>query len=138
VALGRRRRETGPDRLDIIFGISPCGKTTPFAEIDSLYLHILISASDNIETALEIFAILLFLHHSHLQITPRLIESLLPLRKGAVFMVLSDLHSITSVPSPDKQNSPLLLFHASFGDFLTDRSRCGDTFFLDSGMCHRQ
>jgi hypothetical protein len=52
-------------------------------------------------------------------------------------MVLSDLHSIISVPSPDKQNSPLLLFHASFGDFLTDRLRCGDTFFLDSGTCHR-
>jgi hypothetical protein len=125
------------DRLDIIFGISPRGKTTPFAEMDSLYVHILMSASDNIEMALEIFAVLLFLHHPDLQITPRLIESLLPLRKGEVFMVLSDLHSIISVPSLDKQNSPLQLFHASLGDFLTDRSRSGDTFFLDSGVCHR-
>jgi len=68
-----------PDRLDIIFGISPPGKTTPFAEMDSLYLHILMSASDNIKTALEIFTILLFLHHPLLHLTPRLIESLLSL-----------------------------------------------------------
>ena len=52
-------------------------------------------------------------------------------------MVLSDLHSIISVPSPGEQNAPLRLFHVSLGDFLTDRSRCGDTFFLDPGMCHR-
>ena len=130
-------RHWPPDRLGIIFGISPRGKTTPFAEMDSLYLHNLTSASDNIETALEFFSILLFLQHQDIQITPRFIESLLSLREGEVFMVLSDLHSIISVPSPDEQNSPLSLFHASLGDFLTDRSRSGDTFFLDSGVCHR-
>ena len=130
-------RHWPPDRLDIIFGISPRGKTTPFAEMDSLYLHILISVSDNIETALEIFTILLFLHYPDLRITPRLIESLLSLRKGEVFMVLSDLHSIISVPSPDEQDIPLRLFHASLGDFLTDHLRSGDTFFLDPGVCHR-
>ena len=129
-------RHWPPDRLDIVFGISPRGKTTPFAEMDSLYLHILMSASDNIETALEIFAILLFLPHQYLQITPQLLESFLSLRAGEVFMVLSDLHSIISVPSPDEHGSPLRLFHASLGDFLTDRSR-SDTFFLDSGVCHR-
>ena len=130
-------RHWPPDRLDIIFGISPCGKTTPFAEIDSFYLHILTSASDNIKTALEIFAVVLFLHHRDLEITPRFIESFLSLREGEVFMILSDLHSIISVPSPNEQDSPLRLFHASLGDFLTDRSRSGDTFFLDSGVCHR-
>jgi len=95
------------------------------------------SASDNIETALEFFGILLFLQREDLQITPRLIESLLSLREGEVFMVLSDFHSIISVPSPHEQNSPLRLFHASLGDFLTDRSRSSDTFFLDPGVCHR-
>ena len=133
-------RHWPPDRLNIIFGISPRGKTTPFAEMDSLYLHILMSASDNIETALEIFAILLFLHHRDLEITPRFVESFLSLRKGEVFMILSDLHSIISMPSPDERKSrksPLRLFHASLGDFLTDRSRSGDAFFLDSGVYHR-
>ena len=130
-------RHWPPDRLDIIFGISPRGKTTPFAEMDSLYLHILMSASDNIDTALEIFAVLLFLHHRDLQVTPQFIESFLSLREGEVFMILSDLHSIISVPFPNERDSPLRLFHASLGDFLTDRSRCGDTFFSDSGVCHR-
>jgi hypothetical protein len=42
--------------------------------------------------------------------------------------------SIISMPSPDEHDSPLRLFHASLGDCLTNRSRCGDTFFLDSGV----
>ena len=132
-------RHWPPDRLNIIFGLSPRGKTTPFAEMDSLYLHILMSASENIETALEIFAVLLFLYRQDLQLinTPRFVESFLSLRKGEIFMVLSDLHSIISVPSPVEENKPLRLFHASLGDFLTDISRCGDSFFLDSGVCHR-
>ena len=130
-------RHWPPDRLDIIFGISPRGKTTPFAAIDSLYLHILTSASNNIDTALEIFAVLLFLHHWELKITPQFIESFLSLREGVVFTILSDLHSIMAVPSADERDLPLRFFHASLGDFLTDHLRSGDTFFLDSGVCHR-
>jgi hypothetical protein len=130
-------RHWPPDRLDIIFGISPCGKTTPFAEMDSLYLHILASAPENIEKALEIFTILLFLHHQDLQLTPRFVESLLAFREGESFMILSDLHSIIAVPSMDEQGSTLRFFHASLGDFLTDYSRSGDAFFLDSGVSHR-
>ena len=132
-------RHWPPDRLNIIFGMSPPGKTTPFAELDSIYFYILTAASDNIDSALEIFAVLLFLHHWDLQITPRFIESLLSLREGEVFTILSDLHSIIqiAVPSASQRDRPLRFFHASLGDFLTDHSRSGDTFFLDSGVCHR-
>jgi len=126
-----------PDRLDIIFGLSPRGKTTPFAEIDSLYLHILTFASENMEMALNIFAILFFLQHQDLPSTPQFIESFLSLREGEIFTVLSDLHSIIAVPLAQERYLPLHLFHASLGDFLTDHSRCGDAFFLDSGVCHR-
>jgi hypothetical protein len=52
-------------------------------------------------------------------------------------MALSDMHSIISVPSPDQRNKPLQYFHASFGDFLIDRSRSGD-FFLDPGVAYRK
>ena len=132
-------RHWPPDRLNIIFGISPPGKTTPFAEIDSIYFYILTAASDNIDSALEIFAVLLFLHHPLITITPQFIESFLSLRVGEVFTILSDLHSIIAVPSAYQRDLPLALrfFHASLGDFLTDHSRSGDTFFLDSGVCHR-
>jgi len=124
-----------PDRLNIILRISPRGKTAPSSGMDSLYLYILVSASDNIETALEIFTVLLFLHHQDLRLTPRFVESFLSLREGEIFTVLSDLHSIVYVPST--KNEELRFFHASLGDFLTDHSRSGNTFFLNFGVSHR-
>jgi hypothetical protein len=124
-----------PDRLNIILKISPRGKTTPFAGMDSLYFYILESASDNIETALEILTMLLFLHHRDLRLTSRFVESFLSLREGEILTVLSDLHSIIHVPSTKYEE--FRLFHASLGDFLTDHSRSGDTFFLDYGVSHR-
>jgi len=35
------------------------------------------------------------------------------------------------------EEEELRLFHASLGDFLTDHSRSGDTYFLNRGVCHR-
>lgn len=128
-----------PERLDIIFGMSPPGKTTPFAEMDALYSHILSAASDNIEKALEIFTVMLYLRKSHHSRGPtvQFLESFLSYRTGEVFMVLSDLHSIISMPSPsDTPGNSLQFFHTSLGDFLTDYSRCGRVFFLDPGISH--
>ena len=126
-----------PDRLNIVLKISPRGKTTPFAAMDSLYLYILVSASDNIEKALQIFTLLLFLHHQDLRLTTRFVESFLSLREGEIFTVLSDLHSIIHVPSTSTKGEELRFFHASLGDFLTDHSRSGDTFFLNYGVSNR-
>jgi hypothetical protein len=133
-------RHWPPDRLHIIFGILPRGKTTPFAEMDALYSHILSAASDNIEKILDIFTILVFLRISHhdWRRTVQFFESFLQYRTGEIFTVLSDMHSIISVPSPDQQNMTLQFFHASLGDFLTDCSRSGEDFFLDPGVSHRK
>ena len=135
-------RHWPPDRLNIIFGILPRGKTTPFAEMDALYSLILTqtAASDNVEKILDIFTVLLFLRTSHTEWkrTVPFLESFLSYRTGEVFTILSDLHSIISVPSQDQQDMALEFFHASLGDFLTDRSRCGDAFFLDPGISHRK
>jgi len=133
-------RHWPPDRLDIIFGILPPGKTTPFAEMDALYSHILSAASDNIEKILDIFTVLLLLqisHHDWKQ-TIQFLESFLSYRTGEIFIVLSDMHSIISVPFPDQQHMALQFFHASLGDFLVDRSRSGENFFLDPGVGHRK
>jgi len=131
-----------PDRLNIIFGILPRGKTTPFAEMDALYSLILTqtAASDSVEKILDIFTVLLFLRTSHTdwKRTVPFLESFLSYRTGEVFTILSDLHSIISIPAQDQQDMALEFFHASLGDFLTDRSRCGDTFFLDPGISHRK
>jgi hypothetical protein len=133
-------RHWPPDRLKIIFGILPRGKTTPFAEMDALYSHILFAASDNIDKVLDIFAVLLFLQSPRPNRRPTIqfLESFLCYRPGEVLMVLSDLHSIISVPPPGEQDMLVQFFHASLGDFLIDHSRSGDNFFLDPGVSHRK
>jgi hypothetical protein len=133
-------RHWPPDRLKIIFGILPRGKTTPFAEMDALYSHILFTASDNIDNVLDIFAVLLFHWSRHPSRLPTIqfLESFLCYRPGEVLMVLSDLHSIISVPPPGEQDMLVQFFHASLGDFLVDPSRSGEMFFLDPGIGHRK
>ena len=108
--------------------------------MDALYSLILNAASDNMEKILDIFTVLLFLWTSHFdwKRTVRFLESFLLYRKGEIFTVLSDMHSIISVPSPNQPNMPLQFFHASLGDFLTDRSRSGEDFFLDAGGSRRK
>jgi hypothetical protein len=126
-------RHWPPDRLDIIFEILPPGKTTPFTEIDALYSHILSAASDNIENILDIFTVLPFLRISHPDWgkTAEFLESFLSYRTGEIFTVLSDMHSIISVPLPyQRHDMTLRFFHASLGDFLVDRSRSGEDFSL--------
>jgi hypothetical protein len=132
-------RHWPPDRLAIIFGIIPRGKSTPFAEIDALYLHILASANENLPKALEIFSFLLLFCHESLHPTPTFIVSFLSYRQGELTSILSDLHSIIAVPiSPAEEEIPLRFYHASFGDFLLDHSRSGDDFFIDPGVGHRE
>jgi len=131
-------RHWPPDRLNIIFGILPPGKTTPFAEMDALYSHILFAASDNIDKVLDIFAVLLFHRSRDLNRLPTIqfLESFLCYRPDEVLMVLSDLHSIIFVPPPGEQDMLVQFFHASLGDFLVDHSRSRKFFFLDPGVSH--
>jgi hypothetical protein len=45
------------------------------------------------------------------------------------------LHSLLNVP--DSEDEPIRVFHKSFPDFLTDRSRCKDErFFVDPSVHH--
>jgi hypothetical protein len=48
-----------PDGLEITLGISPRGSMTPFAEMDSLYIHNL-SSAHSIERVLDVFTVILF------------------------------------------------------------------------------
>ena len=49
---------------------------------------------------------------------------------------LSVLHSVLDVP--DSEDEPIRVFHKSFPDFLTDRTRCkDDRFFVDPATHHR-
>ena len=64
--------------------------------------------------------------------TRNLIESFLFHRPGEIDMILTDLHSIISLPPPGDELRELQFFHASLPDFLLDRSRSKD-LFLDQG-----
>ena len=131
-------RHWPPDRLAIIFGIIPRGKSTPFAEMDALYLHILASADENLPKALEIISFLLLFRHQRLHPTPSFVSSFFSYRRGELTLTLSDLHSIIAVPISPEDEIPLSFYHASLGDCLLDRSRSGDNFFIDPGLGHRK
>ena len=124
------------DALDIIFGQSNSGFDTPFAELDALYIR-LFSRVKNINKVLEILSLLLATRiQDRRWRTPKGIETLLLLRPGEVYTALSDLHSILDVPPPaNSSTSQIHSFHASLGDFFSDKSRSAK-FRIDTGNAH--
>lgn len=128
------RRHLPTERLQIIFGLTSPGKDTPFAELDVLYNHIFSSVGD-IDKVIDLFCVLLFTDTSTVKKTPTEVEEFLFLIPGEIDIILSELHSIISVPSPDDPQGILRISHASLSDFLLDRSRAGK-FFIDTGVGH--
>ena len=131
-------RHWPPDRLKVIFGQSEPGQETPFAALDSLYHHILLSVADT--KKLKDFLMFLVLqpfwqHTPWLKQTTTLIEKFLFYRPGEIDMILTNLHSIIYVPPPGDEFGEPRFFHASFPDFLMDRSRSKD-LFLDQGAAY--
>ena len=107
-------------RLEIILGINPPGNTTPFAELDALYHHILRSV-DDIQATLSVLS--LYLATPYVQIMfqgTEAVEEFLFLEQGDVHLVLSHLSSIVSY---DELSGEVKILHASFVDFLLDRRR---------------
>jgi len=127
------RRHLPTERLQIVLGLSDPGNDTPFAELDALYNHILASTYDQ-EKVLKLFMVLLV---TDIQKKASVIEKFLFFKPGEIDIILSDLHSLIAVPSPDDDKSPLRISHASLSDFLRDRSRSG-RFFIDAGPAHAE
>ena len=121
-----------PDRLKIIFGQSNPGEETPFSELDGLY-HLILSSVADIEKVMDVLALLILQpFKGEWAKTTTMCEEFLFYRPGEIQMILSDIHSIISVPAPAHHNERLQFFHASLSDFLLDRSRSKD-LFLDQG-----
>jgi len=112
------------ERLKIIFGLSPPNRDLPFVELDALFTHILSSVAD-IDRVLEVLSLLLTVLG---MTTSSHMEQLLSCDQGEIQMLLIDLHSIIRVPESDADEIRIL--HASFRDYLIDRSRSGP-FFID-------
>jgi len=112
------------ERLKIIFGLLPPNRDLPFVELDALFTHILSSVAD-IGLVLEVLSLLLTVLGMS---TSSHIEELMSCGQGEIRLLLVDLHSIIRVPESDTDEIRIL--HASFRDYLLDRSRSGP-FFID-------
>jgi hypothetical protein len=131
-------RHWPPDRLNIIFGKSKPDQETPFAELDSLY-HLILSSVADPEKLQDVLMLLVLrpISRSGRMLwgqTTTLIEKFLFYRPGEIDIILTDLHSLIYIPSPN-EISELQFFHASLLDFLLDRSRSMDLFF-DEGAAY--
>lgn len=103
-------------RLEIIRGLKPAGRLTPFAQIDELYRHIFSQVQD-IESTLTTLA--------PSALCPGLFQvcataALLNKEEDEVHVALADLTSIIEIK---KENIEFL--HASLSDFLVDPLRSG-------------
>ena len=122
-----RHRPT--ERLNMTLGLQPTGKNMPFSSLDELYMHVFLAVTD-IEAVIKVFEVLL-LFPALSDATIDDVETFLCLMFGELQIILSDLHSIITVPSPQKNANVichLCLFHASLGNFLLDKARSGKLF----------
>jgi hypothetical protein len=112
-------RHKPTDRLDIVLGIRPPQRDLPFAELDTLYMHILANV-DEIAPILEILGFLLvFDPYSQLGLELANIEIFLGLQPGDVELYLGDLSSLVSIGL----DWEVKILHASFTDFFMDPTR---------------
>jgi len=125
------------ERLKIIFSAEPLSveNDTPFAELDALYSRIFSAvASHNISKVLDILSVLLLT--SNIDMTPDRKSEFLSYGPGEVYTVLTDLHSLISIPSADDgPGRHLYSIHASLADFLLDRCRSRE-YFIDKPMAY--
>lgn len=120
-------------RLDTVLGHMPTS-SSPFADLDQLYIQILSSQPEPV-VVLRVLGCILVVTFP---LAPVVIEEILGLEKGDVVSILSGLHSVVDIPHQENLENdeiPIALLHASFHDFLTDRTRSG-TFFVDLTKAH--
>lgn len=125
-------------RLDVIIELIPVGDDTPYKQLDTLYTHIF-SCVEDITGVLQIIGFLILRQNDwdswYGDPTPEFLECLFGLRDGAVYLCLSELHSILNLPLPMANNNPIRICHASLNDFFVDKLRSGD-YYLDNVLVH--
>uniref|UniRef100_A0A0W0F850 NACHT domain-containing protein n=1 Tax=Moniliophthora roreri TaxID=221103 RepID=A0A0W0F850_MONRR len=103
--------------------------SSPFADLDKLYLQILVSQPEHSKLQKIIHGQMAsFLYSYGGVITPQRIEALLFLDEGDVISALSGMHSIFQIGGHDDE---IRVLHASFKDFLQDPTRSGNFYLGD-------
>ena len=100
-------------QLDIVRGLRPSGRATPFAHLDALYRHIFSNMQDLFATT-KILAYVVMGHVSLISQTARFFN--IPVAN--VHVELSDLASVISC-----ERDNIRFLHASLPDFLLDEAR---------------
>lgn len=103
-------------QLEIVRGLRPAGRATPFVELDALYMHIL-SQVEDIQPVLELLAYTIF---CGAKFSEMLYFFQLPVDDAEVLLA-----PLTSVIILDLETDMLRFLHASLPDFLKNRDRSG-------------
>ena len=129
-------------QLDIVLDPSPPNETL-FSDLDHLYSQILCTYPIP-EKLICVLGTVLALHCPQ---PPGVIEDLLGMKVGEVGLVLRGTHSLIKFPHiPDEnftrstdigEDNGIRLLHASFEDYLVDKSRSGH-FFIDKNIFRAQ
>jgi hypothetical protein len=115
-------------RLKTVLGLQPPNNsTTPFAELDALYLQIFQSVGwDVIENVMEILGALICLKYSIGRLGA--MEQFFNYRPGELLSIMEGVLALVDVP--DSRFGAIKIYHASLPDFLLDPTR-SRSFFLD-------
>ncbi|KJA17608.1 hypothetical protein HYPSUDRAFT_206073 [Hypholoma sublateritium FD-334 SS-4] len=112
-------------RLKEILSMSSTGRDLPFSELDAMYALILkkIPPAD-IEQVQEIFKLMIY-GIEVVDMSLALCDTLLCFEfQGEAAVLLKDLGSVITIPSPSEKNAvPLGFYHASFPDLLQSLPR---------------
>ena len=116
-------------RLETVLNIECRSGELMFAPLDQLYKEIIYASSYNDTTRSVVGTITLLFDPLPLDE----VEVLIGLRRGDGWLAMRRLHSIFIVP--DDQGKPVLIFHSSLHEFLTNAHRSGE-YFVDSPKQH--
>lgn len=122
-------------RLKIVLGLTSPGIDTPFTQLDNLYRHILSSVDDSTKV-MEVLSLIILQNGYDGLLTVKFTDNLLGYEEGDTRTALSDMHALVRVPKSSRSKSPLRIYHASLFDFLLDKSRSGDGYFIDAKTVH--
>ncbi|KAJ2914171.1 hypothetical protein MD484_g6226, partial [Candolleomyces efflorescens] len=142
------RRGSPAQRLRIVLSwASQPGETArPFDALDRLYINILLNAKIAYESvdmhSGRDFLLIFNIHHtntsegllkdvySNHQLSRSAVTQCLDLESDSLEILISDLHSLVSIRTPDafSPNSYLHIHHKSFSDFLNSETRAKDFF----------
>jgi len=118
-------------RLEVILGMQPPRNDRPFAELDALYMGILSSVRD-IKATIRLLGVFIFVKLRYK--SPQVMGGFMFLDPGEVQCLLSDLASVIECVDKDTE---IRMLHASFPDFLLDRSR-SEEYYIDSFLMHAE